>query len=815
MTDSRTPTFIQLFTVAVKIPLLLVCPLVLPPRDVVLGLAAANGALFRRGAAARAGAAASAAGADPDRGGASRPGAGARRGAGRRAAGLRGRALIRGTARGPALRPGRGSTGGRLAGHRPGFVLGMRLLRVREMDPLVSAYRTARRPAVAIGGGVSADVGSPAGEWAVLRERGAGTWGRTGGVSEVASAPAGSPAAGRARRTAPAPRPSPAARPKPPAAPVPAGPVNASEPPPPAGPAAPPASSSPSVTAAGTLLAGRYRLHTRVGSDTAAGAEFWRAEDTVLQRDVGVTVLRKLGPGGRRDRRRGGPDRYHPSRRDGGPRAALGQLRARRVRPAARRAGPRGSRVPDDVLGAAVTEWVPGRSLAEADGRRNDPSVGRRPCGGPAGRGGRGRAPARPGAGLRPPATDPRSPRTAARRWPSCCPARRHAGRRRARPGRDPVHDADVALAAVARRRGPGRPGHGRARPARRLRRPVALRPGVPVELDALVQGALGPPASSGHVHTAAAVHMLLNEVVAEDDRIALFPPVPDGLPVQPGRRLAGRRPRRPPARPGAPAQAAVGLGGLGDGRAARARLRRRPGRLGVLRGAARRRSWSPAPPRAARQTAGPAADPATVGAAAGRGRPGAVAGVEVYDPSGDRDNDGRVSRVIDGNPSQRLAHLHYKPAVPGAQARRRDHGVVRVRGAASRLTIDSASPGTVDAGAVGAGGRRRLPGHHRWPRAPSARAATQISLAGSQPVTHVLLWITKLGGGGGGEHDADQRGAVPAGGRLTDAGGLRQPGLPRATTPDHAARHAQAPGRAPIPGAGFPKRPRRADPAS
>jgi hypothetical protein len=25
----------------------------------------------------------------------------------------------------------------------------------------------------------------------------------------------------------------------------------------------------------------------------------------------------------------------------------------------------------------------------------------------------------------------------------------------------------------------------------------------------------------------------------------------------------------------------------------------------------------------------------------------------------------------------------------------------------------------------------------------------TQISLAGSQPVTHVLLWITKLGGGG------------------------------------------------------------------
>ena len=67
MTDSRTPTFIQLFTVAVKIPLLLVCP---------LGAAAARGRaragrgqrpLVRRGRRARPGAAAPAAGADPDR----------------------------------------------------------------------------------------------------------------------------------------------------------------------------------------------------------------------------------------------------------------------------------------------------------------------------------------------------------------------------------------------------------------------------------------------------------------------------------------------------------------------------------------------------------------------------------------------------------------------------------------------------------------------------------------------------------------------------------------------------------------------------
>jgi putative peptidoglycan lipid II flippase len=50
LTDSRTPTLIQLFTVAVKIPLMLVCPLVLAPSDVVLGLAAANSFSFVAGA---------------------------------------------------------------------------------------------------------------------------------------------------------------------------------------------------------------------------------------------------------------------------------------------------------------------------------------------------------------------------------------------------------------------------------------------------------------------------------------------------------------------------------------------------------------------------------------------------------------------------------------------------------------------------------------------------------------------------------------------------------------------------------------------
>ncbi|OLT11960.1 hypothetical protein BJF78_25475 [Pseudonocardia sp. CNS-139] len=64
---------------------------------------------------------------------------------------------------------------------------------------------------------------------------------------------------------------------------------------------------------------------------------------------------------------------------------------------------------------------------------------------------------------------------------------------------------------------------------------PSERRPGVPVELDTLTRGALGPDDAPGHVHTAAAMQRLLGEVVAEEDRMALFPPVHDGVPSEPG----------------------------------------------------------------------------------------------------------------------------------------------------------------------------------------------------------------------------------------------------------------------------------------
>jgi hypothetical protein len=49
------------------------------------------------------------------------------------------------------------------------------------------------------------------------------------------------------------------------------------------------------VEAARPVIAGRYRLSIMVGTDAATGAQFWRALDTVLARDVGLSVLRRTG----------------------------------------------------------------------------------------------------------------------------------------------------------------------------------------------------------------------------------------------------------------------------------------------------------------------------------------------------------------------------------------------------------------------------------------------------------------------------------------------------------------------------------------
>ena len=495
----------------------------------------------------------------------------------------------------------------------------------------------------------------------------------------------------------------------------------------------------PSTSAnAGSLLGGRYRLTTRVGSDTAAGAEFWQAEDTVLQRDVGVTVLRRLAPdngaiGGEAD----------PT---GTARAGEMVVRALRTgsfeHPGCARLldvlASGASGVPDDVLGAAVTEWVPGRSLAEtvSDGLIKPLAAARAvvPLAAAAEQAHRH--------GLVLGCDHPQRVRITPDGAAQLCFAL-------PRPDLGPADDVrglGAVLYTLLTSRWPlsvadaARAGLGAAdRSTGGVPAPSTQRPGVPVELDTLATGALGPLGTAGHVHTAAAVHRLLDEVVTEDDRNALFPPAHDGVPSDPGDVWQDGARARPAPDPGRRRKLMIGLVALGVAvlvvavfvgiKVSSLFVGDSNGPVIVV--------GDDAP------TGAPAA-PAPAG-----GAPVAVAGIEVYDPTGDSDNAGRIARVIDGNTDTNWRTFEYKQQFPALKP---GIGIMVSFASAVQLmsvAIDSPSPGTVVQVRSAPTADAALDGTTVMAEQTLGDGGTQISLAGSQPVTHVLLWITKLGGGG------------------------------------------------------------------
>jgi hypothetical protein len=501
----------------------------------------------------------------------------------------------------------------------------------------------------------------------------------------------------------------------------------------PTAPAVPPV---PSGTIAGSLLASRYRLRTRVGTDPAACAEFWRAEDTILRRDVAVTVLRRPAPGAVFD-----DDLTDVERAE--------QMVVRALRSGSFEHNgcarlldvltPGAASVPDDVLGAAVTEWVPGRSLGEvvADGLIKPLAAARAVAPLAAA------AEAAHRRGLVLGCDHPQRVRITPDGRAQLCFA---LPRSEVTPADDvrglgavlytlltsqwPLSSADAARAGLAAAE---RTSSGALLP------PSELRPGVPVELDTLTRGALGPDGAPGHVHTAAAVYRLLTEVVVEDDRMALFPPAHDGVPSAPGDVWQDRGKTVTPPDPQRRRKMTIALTALG------AAVLMVLGYLGVQLGDMFVDNGTPpivvegAPvqPEQGQPQAAPSAAGPVVGGLA----------VEVYDQGGDPDNADRAARVIDNDPATAWGTSTYYQQFP---AYRPGIGIMVSFASAvqlSELTIQSPSRGTVVEIRSAPSADSSLAETEKIAEVTLDSGRTPASLAGSQPVEHVLLWITTLSG--------------------------------------------------------------------
>ena len=125
------------------------------------------------------------------------------------------------------------------------------------------------------------------------------------------------------------------------------------------------------------------------------------------------------------------------------------------------------------------------------------------------------------------------------------------------------------------------------------------------------------------------------------------------------------------------------------------------------------------------------------------------VAGARVYDNTGDRDNAGRVSAVVDGNPATAWRTFTYRQQFPALKP-----GVgVMVSFASpvqlSNLAIWSSSGGTELELRAAPTADAALEATVPITRVTLQPGTTEVSLGDSQPVNHVLVWIVKLGGDG------------------------------------------------------------------
>lgn len=493
---------------------------------------------------------------------------------------------------------------------------------------------------------------------------------------------------------------------------------------------------------AGTVIANRYRLLAQAGADASVHAAFWRARDTVLERDVALTLLQETGEAGETER----ADKMIAKALRWGQFEHPGCARLLDVMPGDH------DGLPEDVLGLAVTEWVPGQSLTEtvATGPMRTATVLSM--------------------------LDPLAQSTEAAHRQGLVLGCAHPQRIRITPEgearlafplpppeatpADDVRGLGAVLYALLTGHWPlsgteaelaGLP------PAPRdvqdmVVPPGIVRPGVSVEVSALAMGALGAGATHGRVHTAAGVHKVVTELLETEQEAALLPPPDDGAPVP---RDEVWRVDSTPKRTSDPhrkRKLSIGLGGLGLGMLAV--IAYVGVQLGSLLGVT--------PPSSPRIVVN---NPSAAGSATAPGQGGAnalppasssrgesvvlPASIRVFDPTGDPDNAGRISRAVDDDTrsswSTYIYHQQFPALKPGVGVMVSFASPVQL----SRMTITSPSQDSHieirSAPSPDATFGQTIPIGEMTLR----RDSTTVSLTGSQPVQNVLVWINKLGGGG------------------------------------------------------------------
>jgi hypothetical protein len=482
---------------------------------------------------------------------------------------------------------------------------------------------------------------------------------------------------------------------------------------------------SPTWPNPGALLGrGRYRLLAEVGRDDRCSARLWRGRDLVLERDVALTLFIAAS--------------YDPTAETMMRSAVQRSLRSARLETAGaarvldvlepdRSAGP--------IVAAVVAEWTPGRDLVDVvkEGLPS-PSVAASMLAPLAG------------------AVDAahRSGLVLGCDHPHRIRITPDGQARLAFPGPPPetgpaddVRGLGAALYLLLTGYWPligGPSSLPRARTTEPDGMPVsprALRPEVPVELSTLALRSLAGEGPGG-VHTGAAVQRLLEVNTATVDEDADLLPNGEGvlreLPPDPEQEERQRQRKLGMSVIALVAAALLILGYVGL-QVASVFSNDTNGPALIVGGPSQAPApGQPAPP--------PPAQPAG---------PIPVASLTVYDVSGQGtpDNEDDVDLLVDGDPSTGWSTDSYFQQFP---AYKKGMGVMLTFAqpvAASSVTIDSPSPGTVIEVRSAPSPDAPLAQTTVLGSATLAEGNTQVPLRPGPPTRYLLLWITGLSGGG------------------------------------------------------------------